>query len=388
MEPPLDQPYYGAPFGAAFARFWKKGFTFTGRASRSEYWFAYLATTLVFVVLYVLAGIVTAAGASSYSSGMMSFGSALVWIALLYALATLIPSLAVAWRRLHDTNKSGAAYFVAFIPFVGGIILLVLLAMDSIPAGARFDVAPAAPWPTPPAPDPANAADDRTGPAQVAPVDAATSTGIDAQGAPVQPLPPAAAATLPPPTPVVAAPPVVTIPPAGAGQEAGTSSRTVAPTTGGVIAGIPGVAALPEETRLRPTDPGREAQEAARQDDDLDSTRLSPVASAAWVVVLPDGRRLPVASPLYFGRAPVSTEHPDALLVPIDDPARSMSKTHARIALAAGELEVTDLHSTNGTKLLRNGDPVVSLTPGIAQRVGSEASVSFGDYVVSLLRNA
>ncbi|WP_306895831.1 DUF805 domain-containing protein [Agromyces albus] len=43
------------------------------------------------------------------------------------------------WRRLHDTNRSGAFFFLAFIPFVGSIILLVFMLMPSDPAGARFD---------------------------------------------------------------------------------------------------------------------------------------------------------------------------------------------------------------------------------------------------------
>ena len=54
-------------------------------------------------------------------------------------LAILVPFLAISWRRLHDTNRSGGYYFLAFIPFVGPIILIVLLALPSNPAGARFD---------------------------------------------------------------------------------------------------------------------------------------------------------------------------------------------------------------------------------------------------------
>ncbi|HEY9323327.1 MAG TPA: DUF805 domain-containing protein [Agromyces sp.] len=57
----------------------------------------------------------------------------------LWACRTLIPWFALAWRRLHDTNRSGGWYFIGFIPFVDGIILLVFFLMDSNPAGARFD---------------------------------------------------------------------------------------------------------------------------------------------------------------------------------------------------------------------------------------------------------
>ncbi len=64
----------------------------------------------------------------------------LVWtIGLIVTLAILVPFLAITWRRLHDTNRSGGLYFLALIPFVGPVILLVLLALPSNPAGARFD---------------------------------------------------------------------------------------------------------------------------------------------------------------------------------------------------------------------------------------------------------
>jgi hypothetical protein len=54
-SPSLAEPLYGASFGQAVARFFRKYATFSGRASRSEYWWWQLATTLV----YLLLGIVT-----------------------------------------------------------------------------------------------------------------------------------------------------------------------------------------------------------------------------------------------------------------------------------------------------------------------------------------
>ena len=47
-------------------------------------------------------------------------------ICFLYAFAVLIPSIAVIVRRLHDVDKSGTWVFIAFIPFIGSIWLLVL----------------------------------------------------------------------------------------------------------------------------------------------------------------------------------------------------------------------------------------------------------------------
>ena len=60
-------------------------------------------------------------------------------IILVIGLALLVPSLAIAWRRLHDPNRSGGYFFMAFIPIAGPIILIVFLAGAPNPAGARFD---------------------------------------------------------------------------------------------------------------------------------------------------------------------------------------------------------------------------------------------------------
>lgn len=88
---PLDQPYYGCPFPEAFIRFWKKYATFKGRASRSEFWWFMLANVIIAFMLSAIANTVD----------QLSF------LPALWGLATFIPSIALATRRLHDTNKSG-----------------------------------------------------------------------------------------------------------------------------------------------------------------------------------------------------------------------------------------------------------------------------------------
>lgn len=140
---PLDLPLHGASFGQAFRRFWKKYATFSGRASRSEFWWWYLANTLVVVVLYVFMAIGGVAGATydattgtSEPGPLIGVGAALL---VVWGLATLVPNLALSWRRLHDTNRSGLFVFLGLIPFVGGLILLVLFLLDSDQRGARFD---------------------------------------------------------------------------------------------------------------------------------------------------------------------------------------------------------------------------------------------------------
>jgi uncharacterized membrane protein YhaH (DUF805 family) len=56
----------------------------------------------------------------------------------LYALAIILPALAVAVRRLHDIGKSGWWLFITFVPLVGSIWYLVLLATDSQPGENEY----------------------------------------------------------------------------------------------------------------------------------------------------------------------------------------------------------------------------------------------------------
>jgi uncharacterized membrane protein YhaH (DUF805 family) len=104
---------------------------FNGRARRKEYWMFVLINFLITIVLYGI----TLAGAAMESGALASIGGGLV---MLYALAVLIPSIAVAVRRLHDTGKSGAYYLLIFLPIIGPIWLLVLFATDSTPGPNQY----------------------------------------------------------------------------------------------------------------------------------------------------------------------------------------------------------------------------------------------------------
>ncbi|BCW62017.1 DUF805 domain-containing protein [Paenarthrobacter sp. MSM-2-10-13] len=140
-EPPLWAPYYGAPIGAAVKRFFKKYTAFSGRASRSEYWWVALALGVVGFVLQLLTGILGAAGSTTTSSGTVPGPGAVVGIILIsvFYLAVLIPSIALLVRRLHDGNFSGWLALLGLIPFVGGLAILVFALLPSNPAGQRFD---------------------------------------------------------------------------------------------------------------------------------------------------------------------------------------------------------------------------------------------------------
>lgn len=91
---------------------------FNGRARRSEYWYFALANLVLILPFYLLAFV----GALNDMQWLAVLGG-IVYV--LAALALIVPSLAVAVRRLHDINKSGWFYLIGLIPFIGGIILLV-----------------------------------------------------------------------------------------------------------------------------------------------------------------------------------------------------------------------------------------------------------------------
>ncbi len=104
---------------------WKKYAQFSGRARRAEYWYFALFNFIVTIVLAIpyYMGI-----------GMVQNGNGGGWVLTLpyfaYCLAAIVPSLAVTVRRLHDINKSGWWIFIALVPFIGWIWLLVLTIME------------------------------------------------------------------------------------------------------------------------------------------------------------------------------------------------------------------------------------------------------------------
>ncbi len=111
-------------FGAAISSFFTKYATFSGRARRSEFWYAVLFTTLVSTAISIIApGSMTEVNGFEVQQASM--------LSNLWSLATLIPSLSLTWRRLHDVNKSGNYFFFVFLPIVGWIILLIQLVKDS-----------------------------------------------------------------------------------------------------------------------------------------------------------------------------------------------------------------------------------------------------------------
>ena len=182
---PLHLPQYDATIGQAASRFWRKFAVFSGRASRSEYWWWALIAFGISLVLQVVGSVVFGGGVFLNYTGDVSLDLRQLLLpivpSLVWSLVTLVPSLAVTVRRLHDTNRSGWWYLlslpglVALVPLliglasldperlavgdtsgvavgalvggaalslvgsIGGIIVLVFVILGPDPRGVRFD---------------------------------------------------------------------------------------------------------------------------------------------------------------------------------------------------------------------------------------------------------
>ena len=88
--------------------------TFSGRSSRSAYWYWVLFAFIVAVVATIID---------------VAIGSRIV--SVITSLALLLPGLAVGIRRLHDIGRSGWWILIALVPFIGVIVLLVFALQPS-----------------------------------------------------------------------------------------------------------------------------------------------------------------------------------------------------------------------------------------------------------------
>ena len=115
----------------------KSGFsnyiTIDGRAARSEYWF----WVLFLIIGSIAAGIIDSVG------GLGNFGSTGV-VGALFSLGTLLPSITVGIRRLHDLNRTGLWILLVLVPVIGGIILLIFFVMRGTEGGNDYGPDPLA----------------------------------------------------------------------------------------------------------------------------------------------------------------------------------------------------------------------------------------------------
>lgn len=118
----------GAPMGPveAIISCLNKYFQFSGRASRSEYWYYQLFVLLCFGLFFAFLAAIES------PHPLVSLAVILVF------LAAVIPQWTAAVRRLHDTDRSGWWLLIQVVPWIGPVVLLVLLCLRPTPGRNRF----------------------------------------------------------------------------------------------------------------------------------------------------------------------------------------------------------------------------------------------------------
>lgn len=111
----------------AYKNFFKGYVDFEGRSTRSDYWFVYLVNVLITFAYFLLQAVFGGLVAVTESSFLAVISLILLLIFFAYGIAAFLPSIALTVRRLRDAGYNWPYIFVTFIPFVGWIILIVLL---------------------------------------------------------------------------------------------------------------------------------------------------------------------------------------------------------------------------------------------------------------------
>ena len=94
--------------------------TFSGRATRKEYW--------IFLLTYML--LMVGVAFAEYNIIGVQQGDEMP-ITVIFVVAHILPLMAAGVRRLHDTGKSGWWYLIVFVPFIGGFIFVILMIQES-----------------------------------------------------------------------------------------------------------------------------------------------------------------------------------------------------------------------------------------------------------------
>ena len=110
-----------------YKNFFKNYAAFTGRSTRSDYWWVWLGNIILYIPFFLTYG---NALANSRKEGALITLGFIAIIYFIFGLALLLPSLALMVRRLRDAGFHWALIFILFVP-LGSIVLLVLFAMPT-----------------------------------------------------------------------------------------------------------------------------------------------------------------------------------------------------------------------------------------------------------------
>jgi uncharacterized membrane protein YhaH (DUF805 family) len=104
----------------------KKYSMMNGRARRKEFWMFSLWQALV-IGIPAFIGFVLATA----SEDVAIVGGLFIFVGIIFTFALVCPGICLQVRRLHDSGKSGWFWFICLIPYVGGLIMFVLMCFDS-----------------------------------------------------------------------------------------------------------------------------------------------------------------------------------------------------------------------------------------------------------------
>jgi len=106
---------------------------FSGRARRAEFWYFALFNLIFAIILTVLDRVLGLAGANGLGP-----------LYVIYLLAIVLPSLAVEFRRLHDTDRTAWWILISLVPIVGIIVLIVFFCQKGTAGDNKYGPDPLA----------------------------------------------------------------------------------------------------------------------------------------------------------------------------------------------------------------------------------------------------
>lgn len=118
----------------SFQDYFGNMFHISGRMSRASYWWSYLDTCLIGVILYALIAIF----GSMDSSAGYAITIVLGLMLLVFGFASGIANITATCRRFHDINYSAGFWWLQLIPVVGSIIVFIFMLFSSVDDGNRF----------------------------------------------------------------------------------------------------------------------------------------------------------------------------------------------------------------------------------------------------------
>lgn len=121
-------------FGQAISHNFSNMTNFSGRASRSEFWWWILFIWIISLIINIFTG--------GYNVNTTDRGIGW-WIGIIISVILWLATLAVTIRRLHDTGRSGWWVLLWFICCIGAIIVLIFCLQASQPSDNQYGAPPA-----------------------------------------------------------------------------------------------------------------------------------------------------------------------------------------------------------------------------------------------------